>query len=244
MLIDSNIPLYIQIKNIIKEEVIQGSLHYGEKIPTELDLIDTYKVSRITIRKAISELVKENVLIKQQGKGTFVTMPKIERCIHPLFANSNKVVGFTELLKQQGHIVTSKILSCEVKEATRTQQEHLQLSEDYKRIIEIQRIRCINNKNISFEQVFFPYHLCNFLLNTDISGSLYDILNQHNIFPDKTAYFVIEAISAGGKRAKLLEIHPHDPVLYQQVVVIDINNNPTNMSNHYFIGNQYKIILG
>ena len=244
MLIDSNIPLYVQIKNIIKQEIVQGSLHYGERIPTELDLIDTYKVSRITIRKAISELVKENVLIKQQGKGTFVTMPKIERCIHPLFSDSNKVVGFTKLLKQQGYIVTSKILSCEIKEATLIQQEQLQLSEESKRIIEIQRIHCVNGNNISFEQVFFPYNLCDFLLDTDISGSLYDILNQHNIFPDKTSYFIIEAISAGSKRAKLLEINPHDPILYQQVIVVDINDTPTNTSNHYFIGNQYKISLG
>ena len=45
-------------------------------------------------------------------------------------------------------------------------------------------------------------------------------------------------------KSKLLEINPHDPILYQQVIVVDINDTPTNTSNHYFIGNQYKISLG
>jgi GntR family transcriptional regulator len=75
----SNItPLYKQLKAIIKESILNREMEPDQKIPSEIELSNKYKVSRITVRNAISELVEEDLLVKKQGKGTFVTLPKIE----------------------------------------------------------------------------------------------------------------------------------------------------------------------
>ena len=74
----SIVPLYKQLKDKIKDAILDGSLKPNQKIPSELELSQTYQISRITVRNAISELVDEELLEKKQGKGTFVCTPKID----------------------------------------------------------------------------------------------------------------------------------------------------------------------
>jgi len=65
-------PLYEQIKILITQSLVAGEWHPGEAIPSELELANRFKVSQGTVRKAIDELAAENILIRRQGKGTFV----------------------------------------------------------------------------------------------------------------------------------------------------------------------------
>ena len=75
----SDIPLFEQLKNDLLEQIKKGIYISGQQIPTETELSELYHVSRITIRRAITELCNEGVLIKKQGKGTFVKERKIFR---------------------------------------------------------------------------------------------------------------------------------------------------------------------
>ena len=65
-------PLYLQVIEDIRRDIASGLYRAGEKIPSELELGDIYRVSRITVRNAVKVLEKEGLLIKRQGKGTFV----------------------------------------------------------------------------------------------------------------------------------------------------------------------------
>ncbi len=79
MMLDKNSqqPLYVQLMRVIKDNIQNGQYKAGDQIPTETALSDTYGVSRITVRKTIEELCAQGFLVKRQGKGTFVEMPKI-----------------------------------------------------------------------------------------------------------------------------------------------------------------------
>lgn len=88
-------PLYIQLKKAVQSAIANGAFSSGDKIPTEIELSETYNVSRITVRKAIEELVNEGYLTKRQGKGTFVNAPKIGRKIE-------HVISFTAACKANG----------------------------------------------------------------------------------------------------------------------------------------------
>jgi DNA-binding GntR family transcriptional regulator len=68
----NNIPLYIQLEQILRSEMMTGKLMPGDQIPTEKELAGTYNVSTITARQAILNLVQEGLLRREQGKGTFV----------------------------------------------------------------------------------------------------------------------------------------------------------------------------
>lgn len=75
------IPLYQQVIDIIKNEISSGAYKAGARIPNEFELAESYKVGRVTVRRAIEELVQQGYLTKRQGKGTFVNAPKLKRKI-------------------------------------------------------------------------------------------------------------------------------------------------------------------
>ena len=116
----NSIPLYLQLKNTIKDLINSGEIQKGDRIPSEFELCKKYNVSRITVRNALSELESEGYLIKKQGKGTFVTKPKIFR---PL----EDTVGFTESCKNAGVDSTSIVLKKEILPLTQQYQNDLQL---------------------------------------------------------------------------------------------------------------------
>jgi GntR family transcriptional regulator len=76
-------PLYRQIKNLITDSLVSGEWRPGEPIPSEIELASRYSVSQGTVRKAISALAEENLLVRHQGKGTFVASHSEERSQFP-----------------------------------------------------------------------------------------------------------------------------------------------------------------
>lgn len=116
---NKNQPLYIQLKNTIKEAIVSGNLKSGDKIPSEVMLQKTYNVSRVTVRKAVEELVQENYLIKLQGKGTYVSQV-LE------FEERKSISSFTELCKMQGKATIAKVLRAELVRGTEEQCEFLE----------------------------------------------------------------------------------------------------------------------
>ncbi len=91
----SSKPLYIQLKQILTDDIKKGIYSPSIKLPTESELCSKYNVSRITVRKAILDLVDEGYLVRQQGKGTFVKSPKLKR---ELIA----VNGYSEFMESTG----------------------------------------------------------------------------------------------------------------------------------------------
>lgn len=73
----SIVPLYKQLKDKIKDAILDGSLKPNQKIPSELELSQTYQISRITVRNAISELVDEELLEKNREKEPLSARPKL-----------------------------------------------------------------------------------------------------------------------------------------------------------------------
>ena len=65
-------PLYEQLKNAIKEDIQAQIYRPGDRMPSEAELEEKYQVSRITVRRAVKELCEEEILVRKQGKGTFV----------------------------------------------------------------------------------------------------------------------------------------------------------------------------
>ena len=78
----SSAPLYQQVLDLLKSDIEQGTYPVDSQIPTELELSKMYGVGRVTVRRAIEELVGEGYLTKRQGRGTFVTATKIIRKVH------------------------------------------------------------------------------------------------------------------------------------------------------------------
>jgi len=90
--IKNPIPLHVQLKNILEDQIKHG--YYKEKIPSERELMEMYSISRSTVREAVSILVREGVLEKVHGKGTFVNLKPVQEWL--------SMTSFTETIKQMG----------------------------------------------------------------------------------------------------------------------------------------------
>ncbi|HSH72119.1 MAG TPA: GntR family transcriptional regulator [Methylophilaceae bacterium] len=93
-------PLYQQIKVLLTQSLIAGEWRPGEAIPSEMDLAARFKVSQGTVRKAVDELASENILVRRQGKGTYVATHN-EEGIKQRFLRLTATSGQKEVLQNQ-----------------------------------------------------------------------------------------------------------------------------------------------
>lgn len=103
-------PLYQQLKDILMDEIEAGKWEPNEKIPSENELSSLYGLSRMTARAVVSDLVKEGLLYRVQGKGTFVS--------EKILALSPSYIGIREQLEQMGYEVKTRIVECKTMKST------------------------------------------------------------------------------------------------------------------------------
>jgi GntR family transcriptional regulator len=103
---NSAIPVYMQLKNILKGAIVNGDIGLNEMIPSETQLAEKYQITRTTVRRAIAELAQENLVRKEHGKGTFV-------CLRPVSYSMWNFSSFTDYVRKRGKTPVSKMLSGE-----------------------------------------------------------------------------------------------------------------------------------
>ena len=104
------VPLYQQVKDDIRAAIESGKYKTNEKIPPEPELSAEYSVSRITVRRAVEELCAEGYLVKMQGRGTFVSKPRI----HRKFTSGRGAASFTEICKENGMVPGARLLNRQI----------------------------------------------------------------------------------------------------------------------------------
>lgn len=233
---DSNsIPLYLQLKNTIKDLINRNEIQQGEKILSEYELCKKYNVSRITVRNALSELEAEGYLIKKQGKGTFAAKPRIFR---PL----EDTISFTESCKNAGLESTSIILKKQILPLKEPYREDLHLEKNDK-ILFIQRLRFAGGEPLMLENNYFSYNRFSFLLDEPLTGSLYDLLaEKKEIICDRALKGLITVTAAHGECAKLLQVPMGTPLFVMDSVMGDNQDRPVHSSAQYIVGEKYSFV--
>lgn len=163
-------PLYMQLKEAIKAAIKDGTYPDNEKIPTEIELSEHYKVSRITVRRAVEELCQENYLVKRQGKGTFVKSRKIQRKMEHL-------LGFADACKANGCIPSRLVIKRSVTELSEEEAKTMNVPTGSKAVL-IERVDLADGIPMIYESNLFPYPKYEFLLDESLDGSLYQLLKD------------------------------------------------------------------
>jgi len=204
---DIPIPLYFQLKELLRKLIMDGSWTLGDAIPTERELCDIFGVSRTTIRQAVSELVNEGLLYRSQGRGTFVAKQKLKE----RFIQQN--IGFYEEMTSKGLHLESEVLEQSVTVAPDDIAAQLQIKNGDK-IIKIERLRSVESEKVLIVVTYIPYDICPGLAEEDLNNaSLYQILREKYGLKVETGSRTIEAISASDFDAQLLGIPKDVPLL-------------------------------
>lgn len=201
------IPLYFQLKSILLEDIKDGSFSEGDTIPTEIELVDFYQISRSTVRQAISELVQEGWLIRKASKGTFVTKANQTashiRSFEPFYQQVNRL----------GKTLRTELIDLSVNLPTAEIAKVLNLKPGQK-IISMFRKRFVDDLPMVTLQNYLPYDLCSFVLAYDFrEHSLYELFMQNQKTRINNTHTVVSALSASPEDVKLLNVKPTAPML-------------------------------
>lgn len=229
---NKNIALYQQVKDSLLKLIQNQVWRPHTLIPTEQELMETFKVSRTTIRQAINMLVQEGLLEKRQGKGTIVLQPK-------LVGNLGRLRGFAEEVLERGLIPHSQLIRAEFAAMLSFEKSMLQVPE-HESVLIIERIRFANDMPIALERSCWPEKIGQILMKYDLnSAKYYEILESNNIFL-KQAKEKISAINATLHEADLLGIRGGEALLEMTRLSYGIDGNPMEYTRTKFRSDQYS----
>ncbi|WP_017378839.1 GntR family transcriptional regulator [Paenisporosarcina sp. TG-14] len=228
----SPIPLYHQIKDILVARITDKVWLAGDLIPTETEFMNEFKVSRTTLRQAITTLVNEGLLEKRQGKGTIVKSLK-------LTGSLGKLSGFAEEIMEKGYFPNSKLLRSEFRDDLFIEKKKLGVS-DNKQILLIHRIRFANDEPIALEKTSWPENIGNLLLKHDLNGArFYQILEDNGIYLKKASE-TISAVNATPYEADLLGVSPGTALLEMTRLSYGINDEPIEFTRTKYRSDRYQ----
>jgi GntR family transcriptional regulator len=201
------VPKYFSIKHDLTRRIDEHQYRENDPIPSERELIEEYGVSRITVRRAIDELVREGRLYRLQGKGTYV---KAKECAQDLIS----ITSCTQDVINLGMTPRRKVISAEVMPATPELASSLELGhgED---VFRLERIYYADDVPINHTVTYLPYRLFFGIDLYDFSQeSLYKVLGDNYQTSLLKATRTVEAGLAKGKMAEFLQVKAGTPLLF------------------------------
>jgi GntR family transcriptional regulator len=236
MLLDlrSSKPLYKQIKEYILRQIETGAFVQGDRIPSERALSETLQVSRLTVKKAVDELVQAGHLSVQIGKGTYVSQRKFDLQLETL-------TSFTEEMTRRGQHPSSRVLSAGIVPASPPDARVL-LIPPGEPIVSIVRLRLADDVPMAIERSHIVASYCPSILEDhDFSrASLYEVLQRDYGVWLVRAEQSIEARRSTPDEARLLEISPDDPILEMTRVSYDTSGERVEYTRSAYCSSRYK----
>ncbi|MBB6098363.1 GntR family frlABCD operon transcriptional regulator [Deinobacterium chartae] len=216
-------PLYLQLKQVIKTDILKGRYRPGDMLPPEPQLCREYEVSRITVRRAISELEDEGILEKKQGKGTFVRFARMEQQLVSLD-------GFTETLRRQGYEPHSQVLERAVVTADHRTQQGLKLGR-HARVLRVTRLLSSGSTPLTIDTSFYSLDRFPDLasqLQPDVST--YELLRRHYGVEPRHADRIVTVTLATASEMERLSCNINEPLFHIEKLVFDAERNPIHRS--------------
>lgn len=210
-------PLYIQLMELLEKDIENGVYQPGDKLATESVMAKSYGVSLITVRKAIGALMEKGMVVRKQGKGTFVLKPKLER--------KTTLQSFSDMCAQMGRRSGAKMTQNRIIKASEWIAARLKVPVESD-VVYIERVRFADDDPVQIERSYFTMQY-DFLLNAQFEdNSLFDFLrSQRNVWvcsSEKT----IEICRATAQEAEQLGIKKGTPLLFVRSLACDNNGEP------------------
>lgn len=225
-------PLYHQIKENVTRQIVSGRWRSDHALPSETDLCAHFGVSRGTLRRALHDLENQGLIVRRQGRGTFVAKPKFEGSVLGSYRNFR--VGALP------HDPVSRLLGIERKRASPDVQRLLQLGkrED---IYEVRRIQFMEGVPITLSNSFIPTALAPGLHKSDIEHEhFYGLLEQRYGLAFLRAEEFLEPVLADDFVAGHLEVEEGAPVFLVERHSFMVDDKPGEFRQAYMRGDRYR----
>ena len=209
----------------------------GTKLGSERELAERYSTSRSSLRQVLAVLEESGLVHRAIGRsgGIFISHAQVQRSL-------SDVIGVPAFLASQGYVAGTRVLSTRITAADRITQQALEIgAEDF--VVEIQRVRLADGSPISLELAQFPAEAFPGLLEKQLGGSIYEILETEYGLVTSRADERIEAVNATPDEASVLAVEPEAALLLITRVTYDQNGTPCEFSRDLFRGDRTRLAV-
>ncbi|MCB8822554.1 GntR family transcriptional regulator [Microvirga rosea] len=225
-------PLYLQLQQSIEDAVRKGTIKADDALPGERDLAKQLGVSRVTVRKAITGLVKKGVLVQRWGSGTFIA-PHM-RLEQPL----SRLSSFTDDMSARGLPSSAILLSRSIGQASPNELMALGLSPG-DQVSRVNRLRLADGIPMAIEHAVVPSR---FLPDPSlVKQSLYAVLHEQGVLPAR-ALQRLHAVLLSDEQASLLQVPIKSPALYIERRSFTATGEAVEFTSSYYRGDAYDFV--
>lgn len=209
----------------------------GTKLGSERELAERYGTSRSSLRQVLAAIEEAGLVTRVIGRagGIFIAHSQVQRSL-------SDVVGVPAFLASQGYVAGTRVLATRITSPDRTTRQALALSAD-DFVVEIQRVRLADGSPISLELAQFPADAFPGLLERQLGGSIYEILEADYGLVTSRADERIEAVNATPEEAMLLGIKQRSALLLITRITYDQNDVPCEFSRDLFRGDRTRLAV-
>ena len=223
-----NKPLYVQIQEYIADLVLSGKLKPEAKIQSERDFSEELGVSRMTVRKALTELVREGLLERRHGSGTYVAKPRVTY-------ESQELTNYIQAMSDRNIAAASQLLEFSEVAASRRLAEQLQVEIGHP-LYRLVILRFANRVPVLLERVSIPCSRCPALEEWDLEkNAIIDLLMRVYGLKASRISQTFEAVSAEETIAQQLRVDEGFPLLMLTRILYDTGEGrPVLFSQDFF----------
>jgi GntR family transcriptional regulator len=234
----SPVPFYFQLAGILEQQIVSQIWSAGDRMPSEPELCDHFGVSRSTVRQALARLEHEGLVARRKGHGTYVMDAR-----RPSSLLQSAEGLFQDEVDRLGSAVTSKVLRLETGELPAWASEALELPEGSDGVT-IERLRSVDDLVAFYVVNHLPINLAKAVERlSDPNESLYRALADAEGVRVSGARRVLEAVDAGKKLARLLEVKPSAAIAFVESVSWDAEMRPFDCYRAWVRTDRMKIVV-
>lgn len=213
---------------------IESALGPHDRLPTERELAGRFGISRMTVRRALDRLELEGRVYRVQGAGTFVAPASITKT----FA----LTSFSEDMRNRGMEPDSVIVRSDLAPAGARVGHHLGISPP-EQVVRLERMRTADGAPMCLERVYLPAHLVPGILQEDLEGSLYELLESRYRIRVEEAEQSVRSTVLEPREARLLEVPPLSPALLVERTTFDRRGRRVERATSIYRGDRYSYQL-
>lgn len=235
-------PLYKQLEEILRQQIEEGKFKSNQSIPSERVLCQKYKISRITVRQAISEMINEGILYRKQGKGTYVAKRKVTQGLA-------RIVNFTRTVQDLGMKPSTKILGNEILPAD------LQLAKIFdisvtSQVLKLSLLGMGDEEPLVLYESYFPLSLGKKMAREAFqrekkkqSFSTYDLYGESSGVLPASVNQTFEAMTADERLSSLMHVKKGSAIFMVTSVFMAQDQRPLEFRKAMYRGDRYKFYI-
>jgi GntR family transcriptional regulator len=233
----SPLPLHHQLKQHLLQKIESGEWKPDDLIPSEQELQEQFGLSRTTVRQALSDLVHEGLLLRERGRGTFVTPPKMTH-------NPSAHKGLTQFMEDQGITPGWQVLEKGFVTATKEVATSLKLPAK-SRVYALHRLRLAEEKPIGVHIAFLPEGIAGQIneAGLQMGGSLHYLSHLPQMLTSRASR-TIEAVAASEGDVALLQVGLGCPILQISRFILSSTGEPLEYLQARYRGDRFKYQIG